>query len=1003
MKVRAQAVSTCLFACVFGVLLGAGDAHAQYFGRNKVGYHDFDFKTLETDHFDIYYYPREEQAAREAARMAERWYARLSLVLKHTFSSRQPLILYGSHPEFTQTNVIPQFLDESVGGVTEAVRRRIVLPFAPGLGETDHVLGHEIVHAFQMDIIRKQKWRVGMPLWFAEGMAEYLSVGAGDALTAAWLRDAAIAGELPTLKQFGRDGVSPYRFGQAFWAYLAGRYGDGFIEKVLHSDGKGDVMARVARVAGEEPTRLFADWHAAVLADYRPALDAFKDRSDDGHPLVAGGAESRLNLAPALSPDGRRMIFLSEKDKFSVDLFVADGATGVIARKLLTRTADQHLESLQFVNSSGAWDPTGRQFMISAIRGGVPVLIVFDVASGARVREIRLPQLGEIFTPTWSPDAGSVAFAALEGGLTNLYIYELATDHLRRLTDDAFTDLQPAWSPDGTRIAFVTDRFTSDVGELRFGAYQLATLAVASGVIEPLPGFADGKNVDPQWSRDGASLFFIANPDGISNVFRLDLASDDISQITDVATGVMGLTSSSPALTVASSTGTMAFSVFRHGRYEIRTLEAGATTVRRDPADRPFADAGVLPPHVRQQQAAELRDPAFGLPSAVPRTESAYVSRLKLEGFGQPYFSSGGSRLGTFAYGGTSFLFGDMLGERKLGTAFQIGANKRDLAGQMRYLDRKRRWNWGATADVLPYLTGGSRDLSTTQDGETTLVRETEVERQTHASAGGFLSYPFSRAERIEVSTGIGHISTARQIRSRTYSLSSRRLLSDVQREEPGAGDATFSETGVALIYDSALWGPVAPILGTRARLQVSPTVGGLSLTTMLLDYRHYFMPLRPFTLATRVLYDARFGRDANDSRLPPLFVGYRNLVRGYDFTSLAATCTSTVPNECPAVDRLTGARSAVANVELRFPLVGLLSRTQSYGPIPLEGVLFADGGLAGRSLVSAANWRDHAARSAGAAIRVAPFGFLAEIGVVRTFDHPLRRWTFLLDFRPGF
>src|SRR5688572_9968519 len=167
MSVQARAISVCLF--VAGVVLGpplSERADAQYFGRNKVEYHDFSFRTLRTEHFDIYYYPAEEQAVRDAARMAERWYARLSQVLEHQFSSRQPLILYGSHPEFSQTNVIAQFLDESIGGVTESVRRRIVLPFAPGLAETDHVLGHEIVHAFQIDILAKQKRRMAMPLWF---------------------------------------------------------------------------------------------------------------------------------------------------------------------------------------------------------------------------------------------------------------------------------------------------------------------------------------------------------------------------------------------------------------------------------------------------------------------------------------------------------------------------------------------------------------------------------------------------------------------------------------------------------------------------------------------------------------------------------------------------------------------------------------------------------------------------------------------------------------------
>ncbi|RPJ51020.1 MAG: peptidase S9, partial [Acidobacteria bacterium] len=119
----------------------------EYFGRNKVRYQKFDFKVMKTDHFDIYYYEEEREAVAEAARLAERWYTRLSQVLQHELTSRQPLILYGSHPAFRQTTAIPGTIGEATGGVTEALKRRVVLPMSGPMRETDHVLGHEIVHA----------------------------------------------------------------------------------------------------------------------------------------------------------------------------------------------------------------------------------------------------------------------------------------------------------------------------------------------------------------------------------------------------------------------------------------------------------------------------------------------------------------------------------------------------------------------------------------------------------------------------------------------------------------------------------------------------------------------------------------------------------------------------------------------------------------------------------------------------------------------------------------
>src|SRR3954453_13698683 len=81
-------------------------AQAGYFGQNKVQSRHLKFRVMKTTHFDIYYYPEEEAAARMASRIAERWYLRLSTVFTHQLRNRQPLVLYGSGSQFRQTNVV---------------------------------------------------------------------------------------------------------------------------------------------------------------------------------------------------------------------------------------------------------------------------------------------------------------------------------------------------------------------------------------------------------------------------------------------------------------------------------------------------------------------------------------------------------------------------------------------------------------------------------------------------------------------------------------------------------------------------------------------------------------------------------------------------------------------------------------------------------------------------------------------------------------------------------
>ena len=170
----------------------------------------------------------------------------MSGILRHELQGRQPIILYASHPDFEQTNAIPDEIGETTGGVTEALKRRVVLPLAGPLGETDHVLGHELVHAFQFDITAQGPSDAGyeipgalrLPLWFVEGMAEYLSLGPVDAHTAMWMRDAAIREDLPPIRRWTIPVTSLIATGTLFWAYVAGEWGDRAIGRILMNAGR---------------------------------------------------------------------------------------------------------------------------------------------------------------------------------------------------------------------------------------------------------------------------------------------------------------------------------------------------------------------------------------------------------------------------------------------------------------------------------------------------------------------------------------------------------------------------------------------------------------------------------------------------------------------------------------------------------------------------------------------------------------------------------------------
>ncbi len=1008
-----------------GVLvLAQSPVSAQYFGRNKVQYRSLQFQVLKTAHFDIYFYPAERDGVDVAARMAERWYARLERLFAHTLNGRQALILYASHADFEQTNIIGGELSEGTGGVTEGLRRRIILPLGGPLADTDHVIGHELVHAFQFDMTTRPESRPGqsdaalLPLWFIEGMAEYLTLGPLDAHTAMWLRDAArpVDGKdaLPAIKDLDDSKYFPYRWGHAFWAYVGGRFGDGVIRRMLGAAGSaGRVSAAIERVLGVTEQDLSNDWQASIRDTYRTILTATPAASAARAIIKGQGLGTDLNVGPAISPDGKWIAFLSERGFFSIDLYLADASTGAIVRQLTSTATDSHFASIQFIYSAGTWDSASEHLAIAAVVDGTPALVVFDARTGNVDREVTIPAVDEVRNPAWSPDGRAIAFTGMTHGLTDLFVYDLTAATLRQITHDAFTDLQPAWSPDGTRIAFITDRFATRLPTLTLGDYRLAVVDPGNGVVAEVPAFTSGKHIDPHWSPDGRSLYFVANPDGISNLYRVATEGGAVAQLTAVPTGVSGITASSPAMSVAARTGTIALCVYERGAYTIYTLDDAAGALSPPAASM---EAAVLPPVDRRpsEVAALLANPAFGVepPQAFPTVP--YSAKLSLEDVSEPAVAVGASRFGAQVGGGVSLTFGDLLENHRLVTALEVNSgltgtfSANDIAGQVAYINQAHRWNWGVIGGQVPYLSGGyETGFGTAPGGGLVQIDRLIVYRQTERSGSALAAYKFDRARRLELQGGVSHLSFEQVVRTTTFSLASGERLTDTTATTELARSLNLGTSSAAYVFDTSTFGATSPVGGVRYRLEADPTFGTINYMGVLADYRRYMMPVPFYTLAARVMHYGRYGSGGEDPRLYPLYVGYPGLVRGYDSTGLDdSDCVATATSACALIDRQLGSRMLVGNIELRFPLLRPLGMSrQMYGPLPVEVALFADSGVAWNSGEKPAIFGGsrQGVTSAGVALRVNLMGLMVgEFDVLRAFQRPQQGWMFTFNFLPG-
>ena len=996
-----------LLAVSLAALLLPLPAEAQYFGRNKVPWESFDFKVLKTEHFDIYYYEDTAPIIQDVGRMSERWYDRLSTVFEHEFE-RKPIVLYANHPDFQQTNTTMGFVGEGTGGFTDAFMNRIVLPLTGTYEENDHVLGHEMVHVFQFDIAnrltssrRKFQLRT-LPLWMIEGLAEYLSQGRLDPQTAMWMRDAAMRDELPTIEKLQRDPrLSPYQYGQGFWAYIGGRWSDRAVIETFLASGFLGIEGAIQRVLGIPSSELFADWHAASRRLYEPVIANRWGPDRLGDPLIKEEGRD-IDVSPSLSPDGRYVAFLSSRELFSIDLFLAEAATGKVLGRLVSSAGDPHMDALRFIDSAGSWSPDGKRLAFIAVEKGDNRIGIVDVENRSVSDRFAIPGVPAITQVAWSPDGRRLAISGLRGGVTDLFIWDLDSKQLSQITSDRYSELHPVWSPDGRYVAVSSDRGAGTSFEtLEYARPRISIIEVATGAVRTLDIFPGAKHINPHYSADGRRMFFIADPDGVAQVYEYDLASGQARRLTNVATGVTGITDLAPALTVAARTNEAIFTHFRDGRWTMHRINMDLASESSQPAQ--LADASMrgamLPPPASPQSRAPstvaeyLDQPQEGLPaSSTLFAQGDYNPKLRLSYIGPPTLGVGYSdNYGGSAGGSFAALWTDILGDHQVGLTIQGGSGQ-DVGslfgGETYYLNLKNRVQWGASASHVPYITASgsfySQENVDVGGGQivTADVYNRVLERVTVDEVAFLTRYPLGRTRRFEFNTGYTNLGFTAEIeknyyRGGTYLGSNR----DSVDTFPSVG---YTSAETAFVGDNSFFGFVSPISGTRYRFQAEAINGDLNFTTGLADWRRYFFA-RPVTFAMRGYFYGRYGEDSEDDRISPLFIGYATMVRGYESDSFSGSeCTVTGNSTCAEFQRLIGSKIAHASFEVRVPLFG----TEEFGIFenpyfPVELVGFFDIGAAWTEDESV-RWefdRDTPDRvpvaSAGIATRIALGGYL--------------------------
>ena len=530
------------------------------YGKNIVQYDNFEWHFIQTMHFDIYYYSHQESQIDFVASYAEKAYDKISNLIGWDLNNRSSIIVYNSHIDFQQTNVVNSYMREGIGGVTELMKNRMVIPFDGSHKDFKHVIYHELVHVFINDGIYGGSLKnlinsntVYIPLWMNEGIAEYLA-SKWDANSDMWIRDLALNyDQIPEIKSL--NGYLAYRGGQSVWNFIAEKWGEESIKEIFYNvQLKNNINKGFKESIGVDIDELSQQWHKYIKKEYWPDI-TIRDDIQDISRQITNHEElyNSYNISPSPSPDGSEIAMYSNIDG-EMGIYIISSIDGKFLRKIIKGNKTAEHEELHILKPGISWSPDGDKIVFAAKSKGEDALFIYHIREGNKQEKISFNNneqynIKGISRPAWNPILNEIAFIGHDGFSSDVYIYNIDNDTLKNITNDWFSDTQVSWHPNGKDLLIVSDRDDNQLGKkadiLNFIDHDVESsdiykLIYKSNLTYEIIRMTNTpfNESHPIYSPNSNKIAYLSDNSGINNIYITDDEYLTSYPITNVLTGI---------------------------------------------------------------------------------------------------------------------------------------------------------------------------------------------------------------------------------------------------------------------------------------------------------------------------------------------------------------------------------------------------------------------------------------------------------------------------------